>query len=76
VSVFNTNAVLVCNLKNLHAFTELPREEVPAARQTRDDLELCIQGAKISGHSKESLPVFVDVHRMLANLVRDFDAKS
>ena len=68
--------VLYCNLKIFHLATALQPEDVPVARQTRDDLKVCISGAQTSGHSKETLPVFIQVHQKMVSLVQPFEAQS
>jgi hypothetical protein len=68
--------VLYCNLKNFHVSEALKPEDVSIARQTRDDLKNCIGGAQASGHSKESLPVFIQVHQKMVDLVQLFEAQS
>ncbi len=66
--------VLVVNMYNLHAAAALRSQDAPVARQSVADLASCIAGARSSGHSVETLPAYVEVHRRLESMLRSFDA--
>jgi hypothetical protein len=66
--------VLLVNMYNLHAAAALRSQDAPLARQSVADLASCIAGARASGHSVETLPAYVEVHKKLESMLRSFDA--
>ena len=61
-------------MNSLHLSPVLKPEEAPAARQMVDDLSSSISGAQASGHSEQTLPAYIDVHRKLVNMLQALEA--
>jgi hypothetical protein len=68
--------VLLVNMYKVHAASALRPQDIPITRQSVSDLASCIAGAKASGHSTETLPAYVEVHRKLESLLRSSDASA
>jgi hypothetical protein len=63
-------------MKNLHLSQVLLPEDGPFARQMVEDLSSCISGAESSGHSAETLPAYIGVHKTLVNLLQALDSQT